>query len=233
MNDVCVLFAYYLDNQATRQNFEILRRNNPDVDLHPLMFGDVRAYLPGSWLYQQSFPVPEDAPRHWYWSNCDLLIYDFFRHYSRRYDRYIYLEWDTLCNADVRDLYRPNWHEDLVTSCPIRYAKSRHSWSHFLELNYVKRVYFTPENLAGLAPLCGVLLSARCLEAITENVLLHWPGFENMFCEMRIATAAKVSKFLATSCPNLRTAGFQGYEILFEPRMLVEPGIYHALTQLP
>lgn len=229
MKDVCILFAYHLDNDATRRNFDLLRRKNPDIDIHPLLFGDIQPCLAGSTVYRRTFPVPPDAGRQWYWSQCDLLIYDFFQHHPERYERYVYLEWDTICNMSVSDLYADVWQADLAGRSPIGFAPSQ--W-HFRGMPYEQLCYFSPANLAGLAPLCGALLSERCLAAVVENVSRHWPGFRDMFCETRIATAAKLSRFTAQVCRQLKHPRFHSFVVPFEPRMLEEAGIYHSVKEL-
>jgi len=232
VKDVCILLGYHLDNEPTRRNFELLRRKNPDIDIHPLLFGDVQPYLPGSIIYRRSFPVPPGATTRWYWAQCDLLIYDFFQQHAERYERYVYLEWDVICNTSVREVYQEVWQADFAGRTPINYAQRRNDWYHFRQMPYEKQCYFSAAFLAAVAPLCGVMLSEHGLQAVVENVHRHWVGFREMFSEARIATAARLAGFDMQVCERLNHARFHSFVVPFEPRMLEEPGIYHAVKEL-
>jgi len=243
MKDVCILFPYYLDDYTTRHNYDILKKNNDDVDIYPLMWDcKFQPYLPNTLdltnVEKQVIWRPPHRDKQYQWKNCDLCIYHFFLNGPEQYQRYVYLEADTICNISVRDLYKDCWDNDLVCKSPKRYEDPKYTWDHFRDLNEGTREFYLsalgPQYLTGAVPLCGVLVSLKCLREVVKNIQARPNVFSNMFCEMRIATAARLSNIEATVGQGLAESPlFDWFPVPFQTLMTCQPGIYHAIKSIP
>lgn len=243
MKDVCILFPYYLDDYTTRHNFDILKKNNDDIDIYPLVWDcQFQPYLPNSLDFtnveKRVLWQPEFRDKKYHWRNCDLCLYHFFLNGPEQYQRYVYLEADTICNIHVRDLYKASWGCDLVCKSPKRWVDWGRTWDHFRDLDSKTLEYylsaFGPQCLSGATPLCGILVSLKCLREVVNNIQANPHAFRNMFCEMRIATAARLSHIEATVGQGLANSPqFDWFPTPFQALMTRRPGIYHAIKSIP
>jgi len=210
MTKLCVLFLHHMDNDLTRYHAELILKFNPTVTIVPLTF---RGGLDGAIC-----PIPEPFKLS-QWKNADLLIYSWFR--SKHYvaaERYIIVEYDTLCAASFEDFYGAVWDEP-VAAASVFNLERQPGWRWFWDMRDQ-----TPyrNKLAGMSPLSGILFSHAALAAISE--LAKDPIYAPLYCECRIGTLA-------------RTAGYNPVRIRpdiakyisWQRRQPNGPGIWHSV----
>jgi hypothetical protein len=210
MTKLCVLFLHHMDNDLTRYHAELISQYNPMATLVPLTF---RGGIDGAICPVQE-PFRLNA-----WKNADLLIYNWYwsKHYIAA-ERYIIIEYDTLCAMSFEEFYADVWNESVAAAITFTYQQ-KPAWRWFCEIRDQSPYR---GKLAGLSPLSGLLFSHAALAAISE--LAKDPLYASLYCECRIGTLA-------------RTAGYNPVRIRpdiakyisWQRRHPTSPGIWHSV----
>lgn len=214
--ELCVLFAYHKVDALTLYHLDLLKRHNPNYLVIPIT-DDVPEHLPDG-VDVKDFPDP--WPKVDPWRRCDTMLYRWFLNRKVSAKRYVYLEYDCLCTQDLAISYRDVWNaevaaRDLVTpGVPL--------WMWFQEADR-----YPAEDrafIAGLSPLAGVFFSHDALERTVEHVIRA-----DVFCELRIGTAAKKAGLTITTFPPELRANIQ-----YNPhaRVPTGKGIFHAVKSI-
>jgi predicted small secreted protein len=81
-SEICILFLHYQNDNVTIQNYNLLKKNNPTKNVystgfenHNLIDGSHIVYR--NQLYSQNKDLNSICKKE-YWSEADLLIYDFY-----------------------------------------------------------------------------------------------------------------------------------------------------------
>ncbi len=175
MEEAVVLFFHHRTDEVTRRHLHLLRTHN-DFPVVPLFCDDEM----GGTALDDAVRLPMTFQRGRNWHNVDWICRDWFRS-SHRIEalRYIWLEWDCLVNAPLRDWYSDLWEADFVASRAVRPPAP---WYWFRA-----QMAFLPHSLVpfatGIAPLNGVVLSRRAMFNYAQTDLP-----EGIFCELRLPT---------------------------------------------
>ncbi|HEV7927674.1 MAG TPA: hypothetical protein VGR14_20145 [Verrucomicrobiae bacterium] len=210
MTKLCVLFLHHMDNDLTRYHAELISQYNPMATLVPLTF---RGGIDGA-------ICPVEVPSGFnQWKNSDLLIYYWFR--SKDYvaaERYLIIEYDTLCATSFEEFYAGVWDEPVAAAIAYTHQQQP-AWRWFCEIRDQ-----TPyqNKLAGLSPLSGILFSRAALAAISE--LAKDPLYASLYCECRIGTLARTSGY-----NPVRIRPDIAKYISWQRRNPTSPGIWHSV----
>ncbi len=99
--------------------------------------------------------------------------------------RYLYLEYDTLCNFPLEQLYETVWDSEMG-AVEIVTLKAEPDWWFWL----LKRDGFpVNDSTWGVRPMCGTFFSRDALAAISDEQ--SKPSYEKLFCEIRVGEAAR------------------------------------------
>jgi hypothetical protein len=105
---ICILFLHYSNDNVTMQNYKLLKKYNPTKNIYPIGFEN-HNLIDGSHVVsrKQSYPkndILNETCKREYWSEADLLIYDFYLNYPNL-PTYLVIEWDTYCNCSLESFY--------------------------------------------------------------------------------------------------------------------------------
>jgi hypothetical protein len=175
-------------------------------DVIPVRFGENNVQSPH-----------EDPSLQWFHS--DWLIYQGFD-LSPKSRRYVYFEWDTYCNMDIRMFFEGNWGDDLACVQIVR-SDAEPEWGWFKEL---KRDGFDLIGAFGVRPLSAVMFSRGALESICRR----WrePRYAKLFCEARVGQLARDSGIV----PQLIKCDLG--KISHFPVDPSGPGIWHSVKKM-
>ncbi len=150
------------------------------------------------------------------------MLYRWFRHGGLRARRYIYLEWDALTTAPVRDFYAEVWDRDAAGSTAVLVERDP-GWYWFRQADRLPP-HLRPKA-GGIVPLNGVLLSHRALAAVAGGEIP--PG---VFSELRLGTLLRHAGFEMGELPGPKRAmnSFDRGLVAFDAG---RPGIYHPIKQ--
>jgi len=184
--EIGVLFAYHHTRGPTNANFASFASSNPDSAVVPIRlssglvnFGYSRLKPNGflRWLVGSNDRL--------YWRNLDAVYYEYYRERSENCKRWLLAEWDLFCNTDLEKFFGAFWDKPFVST-----NITGPGWCWFDEV--CNMPLEAQCFAAGCAPLAGTLISDECLEKI---VLGSWWADRSVFCELRIATLARMSGF--------------------------------------
>jgi len=229
MNDeLCILFAYHKVDKLTLHHFELLKMHNSNYRIIPIT-DNISEYLPGTVDVSCFADDPWEKARPW--RRCDTMLYRWFLNREVSAKRYLLLEYDVLCNVDVYSEYADVWDADIAArdyylpgmKKSTRFGKDiSREWFHFREITRIgddDRSY-----AAGLVPLVGILFSHNGLNSIVKNVVRN-----DVFCELRIGTAARKSGLIVRKFPQKLRNSIRWDTHFSIPK---EPGIYHSIKFL-
>ena len=215
-----ILFPHHHNDHLTNSHLAIMRRSNPGVDVIPITDGDGECVTGGHHLgdvpYRLPFRDVQGKRNGWYF--CDQLLCKALTHFTK-YDRYIWLEYDTYCTQSVGDAYADVWDDDIAghkvltpENCP--------NWHWWRDLPYLSKRYL----LGGIGPLEGLFLSRHG----ADKLLAHMP-YEPVFCELRVGISIRQSGVPYKQLPDAlritqRWDAFKGD--------ISKPGIYHSVKKL-
>ena len=133
------------------------------------------------------------------------------------HDRYVRLDYDTLCTQPLRDSYAEVW--DLPLACHRLLDPARDEWGWWEDLRYLR----DRRGARGMAPMIGTFARHDALLAI----LGHAP-VEPVFCELRMGTAVQRSGVPVAGLPDqlTRTLRWNAYR-----GSTAAPGLYHAIKR--
>jgi hypothetical protein len=106
--------------------------------------------------------------------------------------RYVWFDYDTWCNQSVRDFFESVW--DAAFACPDHFAytdKPKWMWFNIPQLLPRGDQYRSKDQLYGVVPLCGVLMSQDVLARLVEEQVKDPATWRSVFCELRVGTLLK------------------------------------------
>lgn len=230
MDNMCILFMHHKTCDVTINNLNSLRKNNPNKKIITIGF-DKFQLLDGSHVVHKNdvlYPnnnLMIDKNKDWnYWSEVDLLIYDFYIHHPN-YSHYIITEWDVYCNCSAEDFYGDRLYSDALGHGIVTQDNIQDwCWYQFLTEEQKKI-----PNLGGIGPVL-ILFSNRVLKAITDKLLLNPRLYDNMFSELRMGTLVQQCGFkLKQYSDNDTFVSWKPEYIRFDPKV---PGWYHPIKTL-
>lgn len=215
-HELCVLFAYHKADALTLYHLELLQRHSPDYLIIPIT-DDVPVHLPGG-VDVKAFadPWPKANP----WRRCDTMLYRWFLNRTVSAKRYLYLEYDCLCTQDLAISYQDVWDCEVAARDIV--LPEDVDWMWFQEIDRL-----APEDqpfALGLVPLAGILFSHNALERIVQNL-----STEDVFCELRMGTAARKAGLTLTPFPPSLRASIQHNPHAGVP---TGPGLFHAVKSI-
>jgi hypothetical protein len=218
MEECCILYLHHRNDDVTRQNYELLRRNNPwpVVPIH----ANQPEHLPSAINVARDDRFRDETD---VWRYSDNLIYRFFEQGHIQAKRYISFEWDTYATAPVQQHYAEVW--DCDAAGPGLYYPHLHGWYYwFCETGRMPSAFRT--CAAAFSPLCGVMLSRRALEDVTAGEIPN-----NVYCELRLATVVRAAKYSLCQLPTPKS-GQNAFDLDSLRGDCVVPGIYHPVKFL-
>lgn len=243
MKDVGAIFLHHDTAPRTLNNLAVLRHYNPGLEIVPVSWwgetlpGGFNAKNMGRWRWRhyrpqwfnrcdwKTFPrrLVRGIKRSYFWRNGDLPIY-LWRSSQKNVNvkRWLIMEWDVFCNVEVRQFYESVWDADIAGANV--HTDSNSNWQWFWPEN--KRRY-PPQHQAhmtGISMLAGILISDRALVAICE-ALLKDPSWWDTFCEVRIASVAKMLGIQPVEIgPHAKETIT---DINFKAHEIHKPGVWH------
>jgi len=182
-----ILFLHCSTNDVTLQNYELIKKYNPTKNVYPIGFEN-HDLLDDSHIVvrKQEYPnnhVLNEMYGNKYWSEADLLIYDFYLH-NPNLSSYLVLEWDTYCNCSLESFYGESLYSDtfshiIHTECNIN------DWYWYTMLTDEQKLI---PSIGGITPTSGLLFKNVVLSQMTEKLLANPRCYDNMFSELRLGT---------------------------------------------
>lgn len=230
--NIGIIFTHHKNDDATLYNFNRLKQFNPDKTVYPVGFKGADL-LPNSFVVddsQQYLPKntgrPEE-PKFVYWTQADLLIYDFVYHNELIHDKYLIFEWDTYCNCSIEEFYGEALNKNTFAHTVHNPVFER--WTWYEQLSAEQRSKF--DALGGYTPMSGLLFSKELLLKMKQHILDNPRRYDNVFSELRIASIAKtLGAYLDIPFPNAEK--FMNWEpqlIIFDKN---KAGYYHPIKDI-
>lgn len=209
MNDLTIIVGVHKDCPVTQFHLHELRRNTKG-SVVPVAFD-------GTEVTALKVPGPPNVPGLAWW-HSDRMLYGGMKALPKS-SRYLWLEWDTLCNFSVEKLYENVW-DSQIGVVEIITRKSDPDWGWFNWLKKDKGFDFN-DSTWGVRPSCGTFFSGEALKAIVEEQ--SKPKYEELFAEIRIGEAARALGII----PDLISLpkGKMNYGLVH----VDGPGIWHSV----
>jgi hypothetical protein len=173
---LCILFLHHADDELTRFHADLIQRLNPGVPFVPLTFD---RGLPQALRFEM--PAVTDQ-----WHDNDLLVYAWFLSPHRlEAERYLVVEYDTFCTVPFHEFYAHVWNKPVACARVLTPQKNPNWWW----FRTIKDRSPFGENLFGMSPISGILLSRAALELIAENGLNQ--TYRPLLSECRIGTLVR------------------------------------------
>lgn len=187
-NRVSILFLHYNTSDVTVNNYNLLKQYNPTKNVYPVGFSGCNL-LDGSHEVNKSSTYPSNSEldlkiNRPYWSEADLLIYDFYLKYPNLPVYYIF-EWDTYCNCSLEEFYGDTLNSLSNFSHMTYTSNILQNWVWYQLLSDSQKL--TP-NIAGIGPTSGLLFTKSVLSSMVNKVLSSPRSYDNMFSELRLGT---------------------------------------------
>lgn len=211
-SEIGVLFTYHRTCDVARKNLSSFSESNPKAKVVPICSMGKRLPVGFSLLDNAFWNQLTGLDPKMCWRNTDATYYEYYRRRNLNCKRWLLVEWDIFCNGDLEKFFGDFWDKPLVST---KIAGS--GWCWFREAHAMP-----PEAqkfASGCAPLAGTLVSDECMEKI---VLGSWWAENTVFCELRIATLAKMAGF------ELSQHRFHGVVCKTKPT-IEGPGLWHPV----
>ncbi len=230
MDNICILFLHHKTCEVTLKNLNAFKKHNPTKTIHTIGFEGFELLANSHVVYKNGIKYPNNdlmvaKNRDWlYWSEIDILIYDFYIN-NPNYSRYIITEWDTYCNCSAEDFYGDLLYEDVLGHGIVNDTNIQDwCWYQFLN-DEQKRI----SKLGGIGPVL-IVYSNRALKDMTDLVLKNPRVYDNMFSELRMGTLARQSGYEPKQYMKNDTFVSWKYEFIrFDSKI---PGWYHPIKTL-
>jgi len=229
-NRICILFLHYQNDDVTINHYELLKKYNPTKNIYPIGFEN-HNLIDGSHVVsrKQSYPkndILNETFAKEYWSEADLLIYDFYLNYPNL-SVYFVVEWDTYCNCSIEQFYQQSLNLDhfghqICTSDGLK------NWYWYEKLFESQK---NLKNLGGIGPTSCLLFSNLVLSSIVKLMTKNPREYDNMFSEIRIGTLLQQSGFIlkVPFVDAYKYVNCKDEYISFDPLKL---GYYHPVKKL-
>lgn len=187
-NRTAILFLHYNTSDVTVNNYTILKQHNPTKNIYPIGFSGCNL-LDGSHEVKKSTIYPSNTEldlkiNRPYWSEADLLIYDFYITYPNLPVYYVF-EWDTYCNCSLEEYYGDILNTKSNFSHMTYTDDKLPNWDWYKLLSDTQK---TAPNIGGIGPTSGLLFTKSVLSSIVNKVLSSPRMYDNMFSELRLGT---------------------------------------------
>ena len=225
MIELAVLFMHHNCTDVVWQNLASFKRWNTPI--YPVFDGDGSDSLPDSWravdhggtrwhVATNGGRVPDLA-----WSNSDLAVYAWIMAHAPLANHYMVAEWDSYASCDPHSYLRPVKGYDCSAPLAVRPHQIM-EWFWFKQLPALNG--FGP-YACGLVPLCGTIVSDRCLRALAG---MDVSAKLDCFSELRMGTMAGALGYPPVCNPEGRSVLWQKAPgINYQKR-----GIYHPVKEL-
>lgn len=187
-NRISILFLHYNTSDVTVNNYNRLKQYNPTKNIYPVGFngcnlldGSHEVTISPSYPSNTILNQKENIP---YWTQADLLIYDF---YINNPDLPIYFisEWDTYCNCSIEEFYGDVINTSSNFSHMTYVGDTLNNWYWYTELTDTQKQL---PNIGGIGPTSGLFFTKSVLSSIVNKVLSSPKIYDNMFSELRLGT---------------------------------------------
>jgi len=189
-----IIFTHHKVDDVVINNYNRIKQFNPDKQIYTVGFKNMDL-LPNSFIVddnQEYLPknikaIRPDEPNFIYWTQADLLIYDFAHHNELIYDRYLLLEWDTWCNCSIEEFYGDSLKKETFGHTMHHPPKDKWVWYEMLtEEQKNKFLVF-----GGYTPTSGLLFSKDILIKINEHIIKYPRLYDDVFSELRLGSIIK------------------------------------------
>jgi len=183
-----VIFLSHRTCGATYRNYSAFKEFNPSADVVMVNLASPRFPFGYDFSSNDFCRRLTHGDKELWWINEDALYYEYYRRREENCKRWLLAEWDLFCNGDVKDFFGPLWDKPFV-SADI-HSDIADGWYWFRDIDKLPKK--AHKHAAGASILAGTLISDECMEKI---VLESWWVGLPVFCELRIATLAKMAGF--------------------------------------
>jgi len=229
-NRICILFLHYENNDVTINHYELLKKYNPTKNIYPIGFEnhnliDGSHVVRKSKLYPKNDIINKNCKKE-YWSEADLLIYDFYLKYPNL-PTYLVMEWDTYCNCPLEQFYGDALNMNYFSHCIVR-KENLKNWCWYIQLSSSKKLI---PNIGGIGPTSGLFFTRYVLSSIVNRILSSPRTYDNMFSELRLGTLLQQSGYTLNK-PFLNSESYINCkidDITFDPS---KPGYYHPIKTI-
>jgi hypothetical protein len=229
-NRICILFLHYSNDDVTIKHYELLKKYNPTKNIYPIGFEN-HNLIDGSHivckkeLYPKNNILNKTCKRE-YWSEADLLIYDFYLNYPNL-PVYFIVEWDTYCNCSLENFYGNSLNMNHFSHI-IHKEESLKSWGWYKLLSENQKLI---PNIGGMTPTSGILFTKSVLSSMINLMINNPRQYDNMFSELRLGTLLQQSGYILNK-PFLNSESYINWNydsITFDP---LKPGYYHPIKTI-
>lgn len=189
MENYVIIFNYHRsDRDVTQHHYDLIKQHNPNVPVFPI--SSSQDYLPNTFKWQPNLPIlPTEDSSDYYdwrevsrsstWHEYDKAFIAWFRNRPVDAKRYVFCEWDVLCQISFQEYFRDYWDCQVVGNKTF----SQGDWCWWRDIERLPPDY--QPYATAMVPLSLVMFSHDALRTISEN-------FPEMYCycELRLATTA-------------------------------------------
>ncbi len=212
------------------QNYELLKKYNPTKNIYPIGFEN-HNLIDGSHVVsrKQSYPknnLLNETCKREYWSEADLLIYDFYLNYPNL-PTYLVIEWDTYCNCSLEQFYGDALNLDHFGHQICTYDELK-NWCWYTQLSDSQKLI---PNIGGIVPTSGLFFTRSVLSSMVTLIINNPRQYDNMFSELRLGTLLQQSGHTLNK-PFLNSESYINWNIdniTFDPS---KPGYYHPIKTI-
>ena len=197
MLDLVIVFIYTSKNETTTINLNSIIKNNKGIKVIDICQDDFKNDYH---KFLDLRPLKYwDGGEIWYWGSDNIFLYWYLSNNSIKAKNYIIFEWDTYChNVSVVDFFS---NESLFKNegiyCPLLATQEKDPWYYWFNQqkeNMFIRTLYKYENFKCCTPLCGTIISDKCVNSIIDHLKEH--NFINkMYVETKFATIASYLGF--------------------------------------
>ena len=229
-NRICILFLHYQNDDITIKHYELLKKYNPTKNIYPIGFEN-HNLIDGSHVVRKKESYPKNdilnkTCKREYWSEADLLIYDFYLNYPNL-PVYFIIEWDTYCNCSLENFYGNSLNMNHFSHI-IHKEESLKDWIWYKKLTKNQKLI---SNRGGITPTSGMLFTKSVLSSMVNLMINNPKQYNNMFSELRLGTLLQQSGYILTK-PFFNSESYINWNIdsiTFDP---LKPGYYHPIKTI-
>ena len=229
-NRICILFLHYQNDDITIKHYELLKKYNPTKNIYPIGFEN-HNLIDGSHVVRKKESYPKNdilnkTCKREYWSEADLLIYDFYLNYPNL-PVYFIIEWDTYCNCSLENFYGNSLNMNHFSHI-IHKEESLKDWIWYKKLTKNQKLIY---NIGGITPTSGMLFTKSVLSSMVNLMINNPKQYNNMFSELRLGTLLQQSGYILTK-PFFNSESYINWNIdsiTFDP---LKPGYYHPIKTI-
>jgi hypothetical protein len=230
LSEICILFLHYKNDDVTFQNYNLIKKYNPNKNIYSIGFENHDLINNSHVVYRkQSYPQNKnlnETCKKEYWSEADLLIYDFYIN-NPNFSKYFIIEWDTYCNCSLEDFYGNSLNMSNFSHC-IADKENLESWYWYTQLSDFQKLI---SNIGGIGPTTCLFFIGTVLSSIVNRMLSSPRIYDNMFSELRLGTLLKQSGYTLNK-PFLNSESYINWNIDYIKFDSSKPGYYHPIKTI-